>query len=197
MSSNQKQLTQPFIVEAGPGTDIWRKPGHNAWNIPDVHTISGPLKSFVSARVTFSAKWENLYDQSGIVLVPRKASEPAAPHSKWIKSGIELYAGKPHLSTVACDRFADMSLYPVTATEGQRITLQVVKEGGNIWVHQLILNDDGSIKEKLPLREICWILCEEQDDWVLDVSALAARPDKTAKGPLKVEFSDFQVQWKE
>ncbi|KAF4434867.1 alanine-glyoxylate aminotransferase AGT2 [Fusarium acutatum] len=177
MFTNEKKLTPPFTVEAGPGTDIWRKPGHDAWSIPDVHTVSDPLKSFVSARVTFSAKWKNLYDKSGIVLAPSKASESAAPHSKWIKSGIELYAGKPHLSIVACDRFADMSLYPVAATEGQRITLQVAKEGGNIWVFQPILDDDGSVKERMPLREICWILCEEQDDWVLDVGALAARQD--------------------
>jgi hypothetical protein len=118
-----------------------------------------------------------------------------------MKTGIELYNGKLHLSTVSCDRFADMSLYPVT-TESKNITLEVFREGGvgsgNVWVHQLIMDDQGNVKERLPLREICWIFCDEHgDDWVLDICGLAARPDKKATGPLKAEFVEFKVQWGE
>ncbi|GKT63334.1 hypothetical protein ColTof4_05078 [Colletotrichum tofieldiae] len=197
--------TVPFTVEAAPGTDIWRKPGHNAWSIPSVHTSSGPLKSFLSVRATFSANWESLYDQSGVLLVPRRASDAAAPNSKWVKTGIELYDGRPHLSTVTCDRYADWGLYPLTtaadaSADVKSVTIEVFRDGGaggkNAWVHRLVLDDDGNVKERVPLRKICWIFADEDEgDWVLDVGPLAARPDKAAQDVLKVEFSEFTVQW--
>ncbi|KAK2040164.1 hypothetical protein LZ31DRAFT_530269 [Colletotrichum somersetense] len=200
----------PFTVEADPGTDIWRKPGHNAWNIPTAHTSSGPLRNFLSVRATFSADWTSLYDQSGVLLMPHRASEAAAPSSKWVKTGVELYNGRPHLSTVTCDRYADWSLYPLTtaaetAAPGassavQSVTIEVFRDGGaggkNAWVHRLVLDQDGNLKKRVPLRKICWIFADEDEgDWVLDVDPLAARPDKTAKDALKVEFSEFKVQW--
>ncbi|KAF4976133.1 hypothetical protein FZEAL_7152 [Fusarium zealandicum] len=202
MAINNSTDTAPFTVEAGPDTDIWRKPGHNAWNIPNVHTRSGALRSFLSVRATFSATWENLYDQSGVLLVPRRASDTAAPHSRWIKTGVELFDGKPHLSTVTCDRYADMSLYPLTPSDVESTTIEISRAGGvggtNVWVHRLVLDQEGNIKERVPLREICWIFADDDDgDWVLDVSPLAARPDKTAKDALKVEFTEFNVQWSE
>ncbi|KAK2010657.1 hypothetical protein LZ32DRAFT_649031 [Colletotrichum eremochloae] len=206
MSTNNNKT--PFTLEAAPGTDIWRKPGHNAWNIPTAHTSSEPLKNFLSVRATFSADWSSPYDQSGILLVPRRASEAAAPSSKWVKTGVELYDGRPHLSTVTCDRYADWGLYPLTTTTAepdasaavQSVTIEVFRDGGaggkNAWVHRLLLDEDGNVKERVPLRKICWIFADEdEDDWVLDVSPLAARPDKAAKNALKVEFSEFMVQW--
>ncbi|KAK7416671.1 hypothetical protein QQZ08_011906 [Neonectria magnoliae] len=200
METTSNNNTAPFTVEAAPNTDIWRKPGHNAWNVPNDHTSSGPLKSFLSVRATFSANWESLYDQSGVLLVPRRVSDAAAPNSKWVKSGIELYNGRPQLSTVACDRYADMSLYPLTIEGVTSVTIEVVRDGGvggkNAWVYRLVLDQDGNIKERVPLREICWIFADEDEgDWVLDVTPLAARPDKAAKDALKVEFSEFKVQW--
>ncbi|KAJ3949073.1 uncharacterized protein N0V96_000184 [Colletotrichum fioriniae] len=177
--------TTPFTVEANPGTDIWRKPGHNAWNIPNIHTCTGPLKDFLSVRVTFTAPWAHSYDQSGVLLVPRLASEAAPPNSKWIKTGIELYDGQPHLSDDEDDK---------------SVTIEVFRDGGpqgkNAWVHHLLLDKDGNIKNRIPLRKICWIFADENEgDWVLDVSPLAARPDKDAKDGLKVEFAKFKVQW--
>lgn len=168
--------------------------------VPSVHTNSGPLKSFLSVRVTFWADWANLYDQSGVLLVPRRSSETGPPNSRWIKTGVELYDSRPHLSTVTCDRYADMSLYPV-ATEGLKsVTIEVFRDGGaggtKAWVHRLVLDQDGNIKERIPLREVCWLFADEDEgDWVLDVSPLAARPDKAAKDALKVDFSEFKVQW--
>ncbi|KAF6810384.1 hypothetical protein CSOJ01_06325 [Colletotrichum sojae] len=199
-----ENTTPPFTVEAAPGTDIWRKPGHNVWSIPAGHTTSGPLKSFLSVRATFSADWAHLYDQSGVLLVPRKASDPAAPDSKWVKTGIELYDGRPHLSTVTCDRYADWGLYPLpTPSDGSEVksvTIEVFRDGGakgkNAWVHYLELDGEGNVKKRVPLRKICWIFADEDEgDWVLDVGPLAARTDKNATEALKVEFTEFNVQW--
>ncbi|ORY70143.1 uncharacterized protein BCR38DRAFT_455005 [Pseudomassariella vexata] len=199
MSSTQ----DTFTLEAGPGTDIWKKPPTtNVWNAPVSHTSSGPLKKFKSARVSFWADWTERYDQAGLLLVPKPELSTASPPDKWIKTGIEFYMGKPQLSTVSCDRYADWSVSSLSTivdpTKG--ITLEIVREGDehgkSVWVYQLVLDADGKLKEKIPLREICWIFADENEsDWVLEVSPLVARPEKKASDPLKVQFMQFEVEW--
>ncbi|KAH8205810.1 hypothetical protein TruAng_000086 [Truncatella angustata] len=148
-----------FVLEAEPGTDIWKKPPTtDVWNDP----------------------------------------------AKWIKTGLEFYNEAPHLSTVACDRWADWSILPLTGADAQKgLTLEVVREsdehGKSAWVYHLVLDDQGQVKEKRPLREICWIFADEDENdgeaWVLDVSPLVARPEKNAKDALKVDFTEFKVEW--
>jgi uncharacterized protein len=83
------------------------------------------------------------------------------------------------------------------------LTLEVVREsdehGKSAWVYHLILDENGQVKEKRPLREICWIFADEDESedegWVLDVSPLVARPEKNAREPLVVDFSAFTVEW--
>ncbi|KAI6087497.1 hypothetical protein F4821DRAFT_235951 [Hypoxylon rubiginosum] len=201
----------PFTLEAAPGTDIWRKPPTtNIWNAPISRTSSGLLKKFQSARVTFWADWTERYDQAGLLLVPKRASSTVSPPEKWIKTGIEFYFGRPQLSTVGCDRYADWSVGPLALTANEPepaevggVTLEIVREGDehgkSLWVYRLVLDADGQVKEKIPLREICWVLANEDEkdgeEWLLDVSPLVARPEKSASESLKVQFKTFEVQW--
>ncbi|KAI1781401.1 hypothetical protein F4818DRAFT_36637 [Hypoxylon cercidicola] len=200
-----------FVLEAAPGTDIWRKPPTtNIWNAPISRTSSGFLKKFQSARVTFWADWTERYDQAGLLLVPKRASSTVSPPEKWIKTGIEFYFGRPQLSTVGCDRFADWSVGPLALTANEPepaevggVTLEVVREGDehgkSLWVYRLVLDAEGQVKEKIPLREICWVLADEDEkdgeEWILDVSPLVARPEKSATELLKAQFKTFEVQW--
>ncbi|KAI1321256.1 hypothetical protein F5Y16DRAFT_389051 [Xylariaceae sp. FL0255] len=200
-----------FTVQANPGTDIWKKPpSTNVWNAPISHTKTGPLISFRSSRVTFWAPWTERYDQGGILLVPRPKTSPACTSSspapaKWVKIGVELYQGKPHLSVVCCDRFADWSCsLPNTPLEDSAgVTFEVTREadehGRSLWVYQLVLDPaTGEVKERFPLREICWFFADEDEgekDWILDVSLLVARPEKGVSEPLVVEFREFDVTW--
>ncbi|KAI3336627.1 hypothetical protein HD806DRAFT_12579 [Xylariaceae sp. AK1471] len=200
--------TTPFTLQADPGTDIWRKPPTtNVWNAPITRTSSGPLKKFRSARVTFWAPWTERYDQAGLVLVPRPASSPPptgteAPE-KWVKTGIEYYEDQPQLSTVGCDRWADWSVGPLTRPVDPKrgVTLEAVREsdknGKSLWIYQLIIDEStGEVKERISLREICWILADEDDgEWVLDISPLVARPETNATAPLSAEFTEFNVVW--
>ncbi|KAI1122686.1 hypothetical protein F5Y10DRAFT_253445 [Nemania abortiva] len=202
-----------FTLQANPGTDIWRKPPTtNIWNAPISRTTTGPLKKFRSARVTFWAPWTERYDQAGLVLVPRRASTSPptaeAPPEKWLKTGIEYYHDQPQLSTVCCDRWADWSVSPlskpVDPSRGGGVTLEAVREsdenGKSVWIYQLVLDEaTGEVVERLALREVCWILADEDEDdgraWVLDVSPLVARPEKSATAPLSAEFKEFSVVW--
>ncbi|KAI0128846.1 hypothetical protein BJ170DRAFT_348642 [Xylariales sp. AK1849] len=189
-----------FVLEAAPGTDIWKKPPTtNVWNAPVSRTSSGLLKKFQSARVTFWADWTEQYDQAGLLLALRRASSTSATAEKWVKTGIEFYKDQPQLSTVACDRYADWSVSALGSAvdSAKGVTLEVVREGDehgkSAWVYQLDLG------KKLPLREICWIFADEDDnrgeEWVLDVSPLVARPEKSAKEALKADFMEFKVEW--
>lgn len=163
--------------------------------------------------MTFWADWTERYDQGGLLLALKRATPTtttttatAPPAEKWIKTGIELYQGHPRLSTVGCDRWADWSVSPLgtpPVDPGRGLTLEVVREGDehgkSAWVYRVVLGADGAVREKIPLREICWIFADEDDkdgeEWVLDVSPLVARPEKGAAEVLKVEFFDFKVEW--
>ncbi|KAI1505432.1 hypothetical protein F5X99DRAFT_404916 [Biscogniauxia marginata] len=214
----------PFIQEAQPGTDIWKKPpATNVWNASITRTTTGPLKKFRSARVTFRARWAERYDQAGLLLVPRRGSSPSpssSPPDKWVKTGVEFYGGAPQLSTVCCDRWADWSVAPLSSSstsagggdggggdDDEPVTIEAVREGDengkSAWVYRVVR--DAGAEARVPLREICWIFADEDaggdddddddDDWVLDVSPLVARPEKDAAGPLRVEFLEFEVAW--
>ncbi|KAI0883593.1 uncharacterized protein GGS22DRAFT_190252 [Annulohypoxylon maeteangense] len=201
-----------FSLDAPPGTDIWRKPpSTNVFNAPITNTVSGPLKKFQSARVTFWAEWTERYDQAGLLLVPKRLSDASVnPPEKWIKTGIEFYLGQPQLSTVGCDRWADWSVAPLILKENEiepakagGVTIEIVREGDelgkSLWVYRVVSDKDGSVVDKIPLREICWVLADEDEaggeEWTIDVSPLVARPGKDTADSLSVDFKLFEVQW--
>lgn len=57
---------------------------------------------------------------------------------KWLKTGIELINGKPHLSTVFKNRSTDRSLFPVPS-QGRAATLKIAREPGtsSLWVYHV------------------------------------------------------------
>jgi len=109
--------------------------------------------------------------------------------------GIEQYNGKPYISTVGCDNYADWSIYPVdSGVDGEgEFTIEVRREGDKngkgLWVYWI------KGEERVPLREIAWFFGEEED-WNISVGALVARP-ATAKDSngedLEVKFWGFEI----
>lgn len=114
------------------------------------------------------------------------------------------------LSTVSCDRWADWSVTPLPPTEGDAeevwTTVSIEKQnldghGWSLWVFQIL--GDG---EKVPLREICWVYGDEDggEGWTVEVSAMAARPEKEVEGGeggeggegLVVTVRGMEVVWK-
>lgn len=128
---------------------------------------------------------------------------------KWIKTGIELYNSHPLISTVACDSWADWSVYPingVTHTEKPAdeqiqsgkmsmhiwIKREEDENGMSLWVYAL---DPATCKE-VPLREITWVFGDDGGKgWELDVCALVARPAKDAEGELECFFESWGTEW--
>ncbi|KAJ5762142.1 uncharacterized protein N7511_005524 [Penicillium nucicola] len=170
-----------FIINAPASTDIWDKPPSTSRFSAPVLYQSIPLKSFKRARVAFNALWEKQYDQAGLILVLNTVNGG----KKWVKSGIELTHGRPHLSTVAKDNWADWSLQAVPSGGGAA-TLEMVREQDNsLWIYLV----EGL--QKSPLREVTWVFEEKgvQDLWV---GVYAARPSSEG-GLLPVNFGHLII----
>jgi uncharacterized protein len=197
-----------FTIAAAPSTDIWRKPpSTNAFNAPTHPLLNGlvPLRTFRRAQITFSAAWRVRYDQGGLFLhlLPAAAREtPAAElnaqkRDRWLKTGVEFYEGRPNLSTVATQAWSDWSIAP-PAGDGQKVTIEVRREGDelgtSLWVYELVLGHSGEVEQRRPLREVCWFFADEEE-WMLDVRAMAARPGKPEgdEQELNVKFGGVVV----
>ncbi|KAK7419692.1 hypothetical protein QQZ08_010779 [Neonectria magnoliae] len=189
-------MAPSFTLAAGPDTDIWKKPpSWDVFSAPFRAHSSGPATTFTSTSVTFTTTYAQQYDQAGILLTLTHASAGR----KWIKAGIEFYNGTARLSVVACDAWADWSVASAAGAEdivagAKSVTIAVEKDtsglGSSLWVYVV----DG--ETKTPLREICWVYGRDGGEgWELEVSALAARPDKEIDSELEVKFEDFDVKW--
>ncbi|PGH13233.1 hypothetical protein AJ79_03791 [Helicocarpus griseus UAMH5409] len=179
-------LSTTFAIKANPSTDTWSKPpSTHRFNAPILHK-TGPLASFKRASVHISAQWSNLYDQGGLILVLNYADGT----KKWVKTGIEFVNGKPHVSTVAKDNWADWSLLEIPGGGGEA-KIEMVREGNGLWVY-LVEEGEGG---KKAIREVTWALVEEgvTEAWV---GVYAARPAKEG-GELVVEFKGLEVEFAE
>ena len=174
-------LPAEFIIKTPPSTDIWAKPPSTISFSAPILYRSVPLKSFKRIRVSVTGLWEKKYDQGGVALVLNTTDGGR----KWVKCGIELTHGKPHLSVVAKDNWADWSLLSVPSG-GASATLELVREEDNsLWIYLV----EGL--QKSPIREVTWIFEQEnvEDFWV---GTYAARPS-TEGGEFSVKFSHLII----
>lgn len=187
---------EAFTITASPSTDIWRKPPTtDDFNAPTNMAPIIPLTSFLSSKITFSLPCKYRYDQGGLLLHLTKAGAK----DRWLKTGVEFYNGKPFVSTVGCDGFADWSIYPtdLDASKDVEVTVEVRREGDEngkgLWVYWI------KGEERLPLREVAWFFAAEEE-WNIGVGAMACRPAKneaTNGESLEVKFWDFELKQKE
>lgn len=207
----------PFTLSSPPGTDIWRKPpSHNAFNASIFPTSPStyPLSSFNRAQITFAlppASRLRQYDQAGLLLHLTKPGL-SDMQTKWVKTGIEFYNGKPYVATVGCDTWADWSLVPMPdfppttadspAHQRPGATIEARREqdalGKSLWIYWLVRDERGNEVERRPLRELTWIFAQE-DGWDLAVSGYVCRPTKEGgEEELQAEFGEgLQVETSE
>ncbi|KAJ5102739.1 hypothetical protein N7532_003268 [Penicillium argentinense] len=161
-----------FTIKAKPGRDLCA---------PILYKPVA-LSAFKRARVAFNAQWTHRYDQGGLLFVLNYRDGSR----KWLKAGIELTHGKPHLSAVTKDRYADWSLLPVPSG-GNAATLEMVREADNsLWVYLV----EGVSKS--PIREVTWVF-EEKEVTECWVGVFAARPGNEG-GELEVNFGHLIVE---
>ena len=190
------QLPSPFHLKTPPGTDIWKKPpNHNVFDAPICYMTLPKLSAFRSARVRVSGEWKTLFDQGGLCLILPSVPSTNGPVRKWVKTGIELFNHRPHASAVACDQWADWSLWPMQGS-GHSVTIEMereIKDGtptATMWIY--IVEGDA----RLPIREISWVFSPEHEDLEAWVGVYAAKPKEDAgnsKGELEARFDNFEL----
>lgn len=202
-SKEEKETTidprKPILLDTPPGTDLWRKPPVESYNMPYLAT-SFETSHFKSARVTVTGPWTRLYDQAGlIVLWPSRDGSQSGPPSAWIKTGIEFYEGKPNLSTVAtpASSSSDWSLVPI---DSGAVTIEIEREidskgpSPSLWVY--LVTQTG----RKAVREITWAFSQEMLAQKVAIGLYVARPTKDPENPqndherLTAEFTEFKIQ---
>ena len=111
-----------LTVITGDGTDFWRETfygfvrdsGHFGYR-----EVSGDF----TAEVTISGEYEQLYDQSGLMV--------RMDERTWVKTGIEFTDGVAHLSAVVTREFSDWSVLPFPEFSGQ-LTLRLTRHDNAI-----------------------------------------------------------------
>ncbi|WP_019910616.1 DUF1349 domain-containing protein [Paenibacillus sp. HW567] len=105
-----------FVVEAVKGSDYWEKTMYG-FQHDNGHALLASWEDSEAVEVSFSLQgFTGLYDQAGIMLW----------HSPtvWIKAGIELNDGVPHIGAVVTDMYSDWSLSPVPEWDGGVVTIR-------------------------------------------------------------------------
>ena len=109
------------VAASKGGTDFWQRTFYG-FKRDDGHGFLRQRSGDFSALLTVEADYTELYDQAGLML--------RAGPEQWIKFGIELTDGAPHLSVVVTDGASDWSARPVALTGP--IQLRATRLGGAV-----------------------------------------------------------------
>lgn len=105
-----------FVVTAAEGSDYWEKTMYG-FQHDNGHALLAPWEDSDAVEVSFSLHgFTELYDQAGIMLW-------LSPEV-WIKAGIELNDGVPHIGAVVTDVYSDWSLSPVAEWAEEVVTIR-------------------------------------------------------------------------
>lgn len=105
-----------LVVEAVEGSDYWQNTMYG-FQHDNGHALLAPWAETEAVEVSFSLEgFTELYDQAGIMLWHSQ--------TEWIKAGIELNDGVPHIGAVVTDKYSDWSLSPVPEWAGEIVTIR-------------------------------------------------------------------------
>ncbi|MFE5670286.1 DUF1349 domain-containing protein [Agromyces sp. NPDC056523] len=110
-----------IVVEAAAGSDFWRTT-HYGFVHDDGHALLAPWPTDAAVEVSFdTSTLDGLYDQAGLML--------QAGDEVWVKAGIEMNDGVPHVGAVVTNRVSDWSLAPVPDWAGRIVTIRASRSG--------------------------------------------------------------------
>ena len=107
-------------ARSGADTDFWRTT-HYGFVRDDGHALLTPRSGEFTATLTFDGDYQTLYDQAGLMV-------RSGPQS-WIKFGVELTDGLPHLSCVVTHGISDWSARPMPEASDRPVTIRVTRIG--------------------------------------------------------------------
>ncbi|MDX3356487.1 DUF1349 domain-containing protein [Streptomyces sp. ME01-24h] len=121
-----------LLVTTRDRSDFWRTTGYGFVR-DDGHALLTGFPADTSVEVTFRADFDRLYDQAGLMI--RVDAET------WVKAGIEMSDGVPHLGAVVTRGVSDWSLAPVPDWAGRSVTVRASRSGDAVTIRAR--RDDG------------------------------------------------------
>ena len=113
--SVEERETQ-LVVEAASGSDFWERTLYGFQHASG-HALLADWQDTDAVEVSFSLRgFSELYDQAGLMLWRSSTC--------WIKAGVEINDGVPHVGAVVTDVFSDWSLAPVPEWTGGVVTIR-------------------------------------------------------------------------
>ncbi|WP_151769997.1 DUF1349 domain-containing protein [Streptomyces abyssomicinicus] len=114
-----------LLVTARDRSDFWRTTGYGFVR-DDGHALLTGFPAGSAVEVTFVAAFDALYDQAGLMI--------RVDAHTWIKAGVEMSDGVPHLGAVVTHGRSDWSLSPVPDWHGRLVTVRASRAGDAVTV---------------------------------------------------------------
>jgi hypothetical protein len=114
-----------LLVTTGDRTDFWRTTSYGFVR-GDGHALLTGYSVDSAVEVTFLADFDELYDQAGLMI--------HVDESTWIKAGIEMNDGVPHLGAVVTHGKSDWSLSPVPDWDKKSVTIRASRAGDAVTI---------------------------------------------------------------
>ncbi|RRR86082.1 DUF1349 domain-containing protein [Streptomyces sp. RP5T] len=121
-----KRRDHSLWVTTGERTDFWRTTSYGFVH-DDGHALMTALPDGTAAEVAFLPDhFDALYDQAGVMV--------RVGEGTWIKTGIEMTDGVPHLGAVVTRVVSDWSMAPVPLWERRLITVRASRSGDAVTI---------------------------------------------------------------
>ncbi|MFF3561228.1 DUF1349 domain-containing protein [Streptomyces sp. NPDC002574] len=114
-----------LLVTTRDRSDFWRTTSYGFVR-DDGHALLAPIPGSGAVEVSFVVDFDTLYDQAGLMI--RVDAET------WIKAGVEMSDGVPHLGAVVTHGRSDWSLAPVPEWTGREVTVRASRDGDAVTI---------------------------------------------------------------
>lgn len=168
-----EQRDNQLVLRTGSETDYWNNTFYG-FRHDNGHFLATEVTGDFTVEMTFSASFEQLYDQAGAMLW--------VDGDNWLKCGVEFTDGQLHFSVVVTrDDQSDWSVTPMEDQSQQAVTLRLTRHGEALRVQ--VLGEDGSWR----LVRLCYLRMPE----TVEVGPMACSP--TREG-LEVTLQAFGIE---
>ncbi|MER5475970.1 DUF1349 domain-containing protein [Streptomyces sp. NPDC002734] len=131
-----------LLVTARERSDFWRTTSYGFVR-DDGHALLTAFPGGSAVEVTFLARFDALYDQAGLMI--------RVDASTWIKAGVEMNDGVPHLGAVVTHGRSDWSLAPVPDWHDRPVTVRASRAGDAVTIRARVAEEPWRMVRLAPL----------------------------------------------
>lgn len=117
------QTDDELRVTAASGSDFWRTTLYG-FTHDTGHALMARTAREGSLEVDFRLNYDQQYDQAGLLIRDNETT--------WLKAGVEISDGVPHVGAVVTRSLSDWSLAPVPHWNGQNVTIRASWKDGAV-----------------------------------------------------------------